>query len=100
MLDEGDLPWPSIKTRWDLARENLRISLSRLTPDKEFCVVWFGSEAGTLKSCEGLVKASRANIDKVMAELDGIKADHSTTNPTTRRRRRAGCAATPTCTAA
>lgn len=74
LLDEGDLPWHQINTRWDLARENLRISLSRLTPDKEFCVVWFGKQAGTLDACKGLIKATRGNIDKVMAELDGIKA--------------------------
>lgn len=74
VLDESDLPWHQIGTRWDLARENLRISLSRLTPDKEFCVVWFGKQAGTLDACKGLMKATRGNIDKVMAELDGIKA--------------------------
>jgi hypothetical protein len=76
VLDESDLPWEQIKTRWDLARENLRISLSRLTPDKEFCVVWFGSECGTLDSCKGIIKATRANIDKVMEEFDGVKARH------------------------
>lgn len=74
ILDESDLPWHQIKNRWDLARENLRISLSRLTPDKEFCIVWFGTEAGTLDSCKGMTKATRANIDRVIAELDGVKA--------------------------
>lgn len=74
VLDESDLPWNLIKTRWDLARENLRISLSRLTPDKEFCVVWFGSKCGTLDACKGMVKATRANVDRVIAELDEIKA--------------------------
>jgi hypothetical protein len=74
ILDESDIPWHLIKTRWDLAKENLRISLSRLTPDKEFCVVWFGSEADTLDACKGLVKASRRNVDRVMEELDDVKA--------------------------
>jgi hypothetical protein len=81
ILDENDIPWHLIKTRWDLARENLRISLSRLTPDKEFCVVWFGTGAGTLEACKGMIKASRGNIDKVMAELDGIKARTETNQP-------------------
>jgi hypothetical protein len=81
LLDESDLPWSEIVTRWDLARENLRISLSRLTPDKEFCVVWFGKEAGTLDACKGLIKATRANIDRVMAEMDGIKADFTEEEP-------------------
>lgn len=75
VLDESDLPWNKIHTRWDLARENLRISLSRLTPEKEFCIVWFGREAGTLDASKGLIKATRGNIDKVMAELDGIQAN-------------------------
>lgn len=73
ILDESDLPWHKIDTRWDLAREQLRISLSRLQPDQWFCVVWFGSEAGTLAATKGLVKATRANVDKAMGELDGIK---------------------------
>lgn len=73
ILDENDLPWHLIKTRWDLAREQLRISLSRLKPDQQFCVVWFGSDAGTLNATKGLVKATRANIDRAIAELDAIK---------------------------
>jgi hypothetical protein len=72
-LDESDLPWHLIKTRWDLAREQLRISLSRLTPDKHFSVVWFGTDSGTLDACKGMVKATKANIDRVIKELDSIK---------------------------
>ena len=72
LLDESDLPWHKIKTRWDLAREQLKISLLRLTPDKHFSVVWFGSESGTLDSCPGMIKATAANVKKVVAELDGI----------------------------
>jgi len=73
-LDEGDLPWHTIRTRWDLAREQLRISLSRLGSDKFFSIVWFGTDAGTLGATKGLVKASKGNIKKAMAELDGIEA--------------------------
>ncbi|HEX5050895.1 MAG TPA: hypothetical protein VFZ65_03905 [Planctomycetota bacterium] len=73
LLDESDLPWNKIKSRWDLAREQLRISLSRLTPDKHFAIVWFGDESGTLDSCKGMIKATKANIARVMAELDSIK---------------------------
>jgi hypothetical protein len=73
ILDESDLPWEKIVTRWDLAREQLRISLSRLTPEKQFCVIWFGTEADTLDACKGMMKATRGNIDKVMAELDGLQ---------------------------
>jgi hypothetical protein len=74
LMDESDLPWNKINTRWDLAREQLRISLLRLTPDKHFSVVWFGTESGTLDSCKGMVKATRGNVDRVIAELDSIKA--------------------------
>jgi len=75
VLDESDLPWHTIRTRWDLAREQLRISLSRLGKDKYFSIVWFGTDAGTLSSTKGLVKASKANIKKAMAELDSIQAE-------------------------
>jgi hypothetical protein len=71
--DESDLPWHEIRTRWDLAREQLRISLQRLSDDKHFCVVWFGDGAGALDSCKGMIKATRGNVTKVCAELDSIK---------------------------
>ncbi len=73
MPDESDLPWHKIKTRWDLAREQLRISLQRLPSDKFFSVVWFGTEAGTLDATKGMVKATKANVAKVMAELDKVE---------------------------
>lgn len=75
LLDESDLPWDKIQTRWDLAREQLRISLLRLTPDKTFSVVWFGDKSGTLDSCKGMIKATKSNVDRVVAELDSIKPE-------------------------
>ncbi|MFK7739011.1 MAG: hypothetical protein AB8H80_01715 [Planctomycetota bacterium] len=74
VLNEGDLPWHKIRTRWDLAREQLRISLSRLSSDKHFSIVWFGTEAGTLNATKGLVKATKSNVKKAMAELDSINS--------------------------
>ena len=73
VLDESDLPWHLIRTRWDLAREQLRISLSRLTSDKRFSIVWFGTDAGTLSATKGMVKASKGNIKRAMAELDAVQ---------------------------
>ena len=73
MPDESDLPWNKIRTRWDLAREQLRISLQRLPSDKYFSVVWFGTDAGTLDATKGMVKATKANVAKVMAELDSVE---------------------------
>lgn len=70
--DESDLPWDKIKTRWDLLREELRISLQRLPQDKYFSVVWFGDESGTFDSCKGMTRATRANVDRLMAELDAF----------------------------
>ncbi|MCC7064027.1 MAG: hypothetical protein IT456_14555 [Planctomycetes bacterium] len=71
--DESDLPWAKIKTRWDLAREQLRISLQRLPADKYFSIVWFGTESGTLEATKGMMKATKGNIDRALAELDSIQ---------------------------
>lgn len=73
ILDESDLPWHKIETRWDLAREQLKVSLSRLSDDKYFSIVWFGTSSGTLESCNGMIKATPANIARVLKELDSIK---------------------------
>jgi hypothetical protein len=80
LLDESDLPWHLIKTRWDLAREQLRISLMRLPSDKYFSVIWFGDESGTLDSCKGMIKATKGNVDRVVAELESITPTPPSTN--------------------
>ncbi|MHC4512910.1 MAG: vWA domain-containing protein [Planctomycetota bacterium] len=70
--DESDIPWDEIRTRFDLAREHLKISIQRLPKDKRFCVVWFGTESGMLKSCPGMIPASPGNVQRVIRELDSI----------------------------
>jgi len=70
--DESDIPWDQIRTRFDLAREHLKISIQRLAEHKRFCVVWFGTKSGMLKSCPGMIPASTFNIQKVINELDSI----------------------------
>ncbi len=72
--DSDDLPWHKIKTRFDLAREHLKLSLQRLSDDKYFSIVWFGTDAGTLPSCPGLMKATKANVQKAIKDLDAIIA--------------------------
>lgn len=67
-----DLPWHTIRTRFDLAREHLKLSLLRLPDDKYFSIVWFGTGAGTLPSSPGLVKATKANVQKAIKDLDAI----------------------------
>ncbi len=70
--DESDIPWDEIRTRFDLAREHLKISIQRLAEDKRFCVVWFGTESGMLKSCPGMIPATTPNVQRVINELDSI----------------------------
>ena len=69
---EADIPWYSVETRFDLAREHLRISLERLQPDQKFCVIGFGSRAEYLDGSKGMVKATSGNVKKVLKALDGI----------------------------
>jgi len=69
---EADIPWYSVATRFDLAREHLRISLERLQPDQKFCVIGFGSRAEYLDGSKGMVKATSGNVKKVLKALDGI----------------------------
>ncbi|MEQ1633759.1 MAG: hypothetical protein ABL997_15370 [Planctomycetota bacterium] len=72
ILNENDLPWHAINTRFDLAREHLKLSLLRLSEDKYFSIVWFGDSSGTLPSCPGLIKATKSNVAKVCKDLDAI----------------------------
>lgn len=69
----ADIPWYSIDTRFDLAREHLRISLMRLEPDQKFTVIGFGTMADYMDGAEGMVKASPSNIKKVIKALDKIE---------------------------
>ena len=67
-----DIPWQQIENRFDLAREHLKISLQRLDKEKSFCVIYFGDRADMLRSCNGMMQATRSNVAKVIKELDGI----------------------------
>jgi hypothetical protein len=70
---EKRLPWDKIRTRFDLAREYLKLSLTDLDKSKSFCVIMFGSEATPLSATPRLVPASKGNIKKTIAELDKIE---------------------------
>ncbi|QDV07944.1 hypothetical protein Poly30_34800 [Planctomycetes bacterium Poly30] len=70
---EADIPWWLIKTRFDLAREHLRISIMRMTEDQMFTVIGFGSRADYLDGCDGMVKATSSNVKKVLKALDDIE---------------------------
>ena len=68
----ADMPWDSIKTRFDAAREFLKLSLRQLTSEQEFCVLWFGTEADMLEHCAGMQKVTEKRIENVINELDAI----------------------------
>jgi len=73
--DDVDLlPWANIRTRFDAARAFLKLSLRGLGAEQSFCVIGFGSEASLLAATPGLRRATPANIEKVVRELDGIEA--------------------------
>lgn len=67
------LDWERIRTRFDAAREFLKLSLGELTDDTAFAVVQFGDEAELLRSTPRLVAAKPATVAKVRAELDRIE---------------------------
>lgn len=70
---EEDIPWHRVKTRFDLAREHLRISLQCLTEDQSFCVVVFGDRAELLDGLTGMVPAKSSTVKKAIAALDDIE---------------------------
>jgi hypothetical protein len=70
---EDDIPWHLVKTRFDLAREHLKISLQRLGEEQSFTVVTFGTKAELLDGITGMVKATPGNVKKAIAALDGIR---------------------------
>ncbi len=67
------LPWSRIRTRFDAAREFLKLSLRGLAPGQTFCVIAFGSEASLLKATPGLRRATEDNIEKAIVELEMIE---------------------------
>ena len=70
---EDPLPWDKIKTRFDAAREYLKLSLRALQKEQFYCVIWFGDSHDTLSSTKGLTPATTANIEATCKELDKIK---------------------------
>ncbi|MEM7310443.1 MAG: hypothetical protein AAF682_27445 [Planctomycetota bacterium] len=76
--EEDSIVLDQVETRFDLAREHLKLSLRQLGKDKSFAVVYFGDQAGLLDSCKGMVKATPGNVKKVIKELDSIETDKPT----------------------
>ncbi|MGE0433323.1 MAG: hypothetical protein AB7S36_13765 [Planctomycetota bacterium] len=75
-----NLPWDSIKNRFDAAREFLKLSLNGLPDDIEFTIITFGTKATLMEGLTGLVKASKSNVRRVIASLDAIRPGPTATN--------------------
>jgi len=65
--------WDRVKTRFDAAREMLKVSLLSLDEKKSFAVIGFGDAAAPLKTTPGLLRATAVNVQKVFRELDGMR---------------------------
>lgn len=72
--DADDIDWRRVVTRFDAAREFLRVSLRNMSDEHEFVVVLFGDEAKLLDATPKLVKATPRNIQAAIAGLDAIEA--------------------------
>ncbi|MDJ0975495.1 MAG: hypothetical protein QNJ98_13610 [Planctomycetota bacterium] len=75
---DGGIDWSRIRSRFDLARAFLVQSIRGLKSDVSFIVIAFGKEAEPLRSTKGLVRASSANVKKVVRELTEIEAGRTT----------------------
>ncbi|MBK8979959.1 MAG: hypothetical protein IPM29_29015 [Planctomycetes bacterium] len=69
----ADIDWSRVVTRFDAAREYLRLSLLSLNEDHEFAVLLFGDEATPLDATPKLVRATKAKVRAALAELDRIR---------------------------
>ena len=74
MPGKAALPWERIRTRFDAAREFLKLSIGTLSPKQRFSVILFGSEATPLAATNGMVAATKSTVTRVFRELDSISA--------------------------
>ncbi len=72
-IGERDLPWEEIETRFDAAREFVKLSLAGLSSKQRFAVIWFGTKAAPLPSTTALVRATPKAVRRVARELDSIE---------------------------
>ena len=69
---EDRIPWDRVKTRYDAAREFLKVSLEDLPKDKSFVIVTFGTQAAYLDGVDRLRRATRSNVSKAKRSLDAL----------------------------
>lgn len=69
----ANLPWDSIRNRFDAAREFLKLALQNLSDDMEFTIIVFGTKAEPLKGSTGMLPANRNAIRAMIRELDAYR---------------------------
>lgn len=67
------LPWDTIETRFDAAREALKLSLKSLGKDMQYVVILFGHDAEFLAG-QGLAYATEDNLRRTTRALRGLRA--------------------------
>ena len=77
-LDSEGIEWPTIRSRFDLARAYLRQSLEGLSPDVRFMVIGFGDRAEPFRATKQLEKASRGNVTAALRELADLAPGRAT----------------------
>jgi hypothetical protein len=72
--DEYEIDWGRVKNRFDLAREHVKYTLSRLGKDKSAAVILFGDAVKVLSATPSFTACGSGNVRQIMAALDEIKA--------------------------
>ncbi len=80
---DDDLPWDKVRTRFDLAREMLKLTLRTTlaavkddppgADERQFCVLLFGDLAEPLPTTPGLVGLTGGNVRGACTDLDQLK---------------------------
>lgn len=70
------LPWKRIRTKWDLAREQLIFTLKQLNPKTNFNIIWYNKSVWAWK--KNVVPASPGNVAEAVKMLRKLKPKDST----------------------
>lgn len=67
------IDWRKVQTRFDGARELLKLALRRLAPEQQFTIILFGNKADHLTATPQLVAANPKAVAAACRELDAIR---------------------------
>ena len=73
-----DIDPKRIHTRLDLLKEALKASIRRLQPTQRFAIVIFGSDARPLLKSDGLVPATRKNVESAVKRVHSLSPSGGT----------------------